>query len=75
LRNCAESPKLHFLAEQQGHLDRLHGLMQAARIAGPTVHDAHIAALGLDHGVSELWTADRDFSRVPSLKTRNPLVA
>lgn len=29
----------------------------------------------LDHGVTELWTADRDLSRVPVLRTRNPLVA
>jgi predicted nucleic acid-binding protein len=37
------------------------------------VHDARIVAICLHHGVSELWTADRDFSRFPSLKTRNPL--
>lgn len=24
-------------------------------------------------GVAELWTVDRDFSRFPALKTRNPL--
>jgi hypothetical protein len=38
------------------------------------VHDARIAALCLQHGVSELLTADRDFSRFPALRTRNPLV-
>jgi predicted nucleic acid-binding protein len=37
------------------------------------VHDARIAAICLDHGVSELWTADRDFSKFPKLRTRNPL--
>jgi len=36
---------------------------------------ARIAALCLHHGVRELWTADRDFSVFPQLKTRNPLVA
>lgn len=45
-----------------------------ARIAGPAVHDARIAAICLQHGVSELLSADRDFSRFPELKTRNPLV-
>jgi hypothetical protein len=25
------------------------------------------------HGVTELWTADRDFSRFPGLRKRNPL--
>ena len=38
------------------------------------VHDARIAALCLSHGVRELWSADRDFSRFPALRTRNPLV-
>jgi hypothetical protein len=33
-----------------------------------------MAALCLRHGVRELWTADRDFSIFPQLKTRNPLV-
>jgi len=44
------------------------------KLAGPMIHDARIAAICLQHQVSELWTVDRDFSRFPSLKTRNPLV-
>ncbi len=28
-----------------------------------TIHDAHIAALCIEHGISELITGDRDFSR------------
>jgi hypothetical protein len=28
----------------------------------------------LFHGVTELWSADRDFSRFTALKVRNPLV-
>jgi len=38
------------------------------------VHDARIAALCLHHRVDELWSADRDFSRFPELRIRNPLV-
>ena len=45
-----------------------------AKLSGPRIHDARIAALCLNHGVRELWTADRDFSMFPKLKTRNPLV-
>jgi len=33
-----------------------------------------VAALCLEHGITELWTADRDFSRFPALKVRNPLI-
>jgi predicted nucleic acid-binding protein len=58
-----------------GHAaDQLLELLVRARVAGPKVHDARIAALCLDHGVSELWTVDRDFSRFP-LVTRNPLAS
>jgi uncharacterized protein len=39
------------------------------------VHDARIAALCLTHGVREFLTADRDFSRFPALRARNPLIA
>jgi uncharacterized protein len=48
--------------------------LAAGRVTGAKVRDARIAALCLCHGVSELWSADRDFSRFPELATRNPLV-
>jgi toxin-antitoxin system PIN domain toxin len=63
-----------FLAEATGYWDRLAGLVLAGGVTGPKIHDARIAALCLDHGIDELWTSDRDFSRFPALKVRNPLV-
>lgn len=62
------------LAEGPDHLRVLRQLVDTGHIVGPRVHDARIAAICLSHGISELWTADRDFSRFPALKTRNPLV-
>jgi predicted nucleic acid-binding protein len=38
------------------------------------VHDARVAALCRQHGVRELWSADRDFGRFPDLPVVNPLV-
>lgn len=70
-----EAPNLVLLAESPGYWDRLRALLEAGRIAGSQVHDARIAALCLHHGIDELWTADRDFSRFPALKVRNPLVS
>jgi toxin-antitoxin system PIN domain toxin len=70
-----ESPSVVLLAEGPEHWNELLGQIEAGRIAGPRVHDARIAALCLAHGVRELWTADRDFSRFPSLATSNPLTA
>ena len=68
------SPQLHLLAESPGYFDKLRQISVAARLKGPRIHDARIAALCLHHGVSELWSADRDFSAFPQLKVRNPLV-
>lgn len=68
------SPQLHLLSESPGYFEKLRELALAARLKGPRIHDARIAALCLHHGVRELWTANRDFSAFPQLTTRNPLV-
>lgn len=69
------SPKLSLLAETFGYWQTLEALLRNSRVVGPRVHDARIAALCLEHAVSELWTADRDFSKFSAIRTRNPLVA
>ena len=74
LDRLLEAPRVALLAEVPTYWPHLRRVMQAGRIAGPAVHDARIAALCGVHGVSELWTADRDFSRFPDLAVRNPLV-
>jgi len=69
-----ESPNLVLLSEPEDYWPQLRSILQAGRVSGPQVHDARIAALCQQHGVSELWTIDRDFSRFPGLTIRNPLV-
>jgi uncharacterized protein len=69
------SPTLVLLAEGPGRWQSLRLNLLNAKIAGPAVHDARIAALCLQHGIKELWSADRDFSRFAALRTVNPLVA
>ena len=70
-----EAPSLVLLAEDADYWSILRTTLEQARIAGPRVHDARIAALCVSHAVRELWTADRDFSMFPALRARNPLVA
>lgn len=70
-----EAPTLVRLAEDEDYWAVLRTLVVQARIVGPRVHDARIAALCLAHGIRELWTADHDFSTFPSLRVRNPLVS
>jgi toxin-antitoxin system PIN domain toxin len=74
IRVWLETRSCETLSEGPGYFEILTALATKAKLAGPMVHDARIAALCLYHGVSELWTADRDFSRFPELKTRNPLL-
>ena len=69
-----QSPKLQLLSEQAGYWDELKSLARTALVSGGQIHDARIAALCLHHGVSELWTADRDFMKFPALKAVNPLI-
>jgi hypothetical protein len=68
-----ESPGVVVLGEGEGHWPQLRTLLTAGKVTGPKVHDARIAAICQQHGVSELWTIDRDFSRFPGLRVRNPL--
>jgi hypothetical protein len=73
IRAWRESPGLVVLADDASAISGLLDLLSNAQVAGPKVHDARIAAVCLHHGVSVLWTVDRDFSRFPMLVTRNPL--
>ncbi|GAB4483290.1 MAG: type II toxin-antitoxin system VapC family toxin [Thermodesulfovibrionales bacterium] len=69
-----ESPSLQLLSESEDYWQQLRTFVLAGKVCGAQVHDTRIAALCRHHGVTELWTADRDFSRFPGLKVRNPLV-
>jgi toxin-antitoxin system PIN domain toxin len=69
-----ESPSVVLLAESEGYWATFRVALVEGRIAGPLVHDARVATLCRLHGVRELWTADRDFSRFTGLVTRNPLI-
>jgi len=68
-----EAPSLVLLAEAEQYWTELRALVTAGRVTGARIHDARIAALCRQHGVRELWSADRDFSRFPNLAVLNPL--
>ncbi|MFI5311936.1 MAG: TA system VapC family ribonuclease toxin [Gemmatimonadales bacterium] len=68
-----ESPSLVMLGEDADYWSALRDAIVRGRVAGAMIHDARIATLCRRHGVAELWTADRDFSRFAGLPARNPL--
>ncbi len=69
-----ESPSLVLLSESEGYWPELRNVVTTGRVSGPRIHDARVAAICMNHGIRELWTADRDFSRFADLRTRNPLI-
>jgi toxin-antitoxin system PIN domain toxin len=70
-----KSPTLVILGEAgDDYWKTLSQLLTKSKVVGARVHDARIAAICLLHKADVLCTADRDFSRFPQLKTRNPLL-
>ena len=72
LRAITASPSLLLLAETERHLQVLEQVLRDSGVTGSLLHDAHIAALCIEHGVSELVTADRDFRRFRGLRIQDP---
>lgn len=68
-----ESPTLVLLHEDDQFWPTLRTVLDGSKVTGGAVHDARIAALCVRHGVKTLYSADRDFSRFPELRTENPL--
>jgi toxin-antitoxin system PIN domain toxin len=60
-------------APSERHAEVLGSLVSAARVQGDLIHDAHLAALAIEHGLT-LCSADGDFARFPGLRWENPLV-
>ena len=73
VENWMKSPTLRLIGEGAGYWGHLKATVLEGQVPGPRVHDARIAAICEQHGVRELWSMDRDFSRFTRLRVRNPL--
>ena len=73
IRRWIESPMCQTIGEGLGYFDLLEELVNKARVSGPMVHDARVAAICLHNGVTQLLSCDRDFSRFGRLRTVNPI--
>ena len=51
-----------------------HVVASHPHVRGNPVHDLHIAALMMEHGIPEIRTADADFHQFGFLRVVNPLV-
>jgi uncharacterized protein len=72
LKQVLASPSLFLLAETGRHASLLEQVIRQAEAKGNLIHDAHIVALCLEHGVSEIISGDRDLSRFEGLRIINP---
>jgi uncharacterized protein len=74
LMSILRSPSLVLLSETSRHAAVMEAVIRDSGVSGNLLHDAHIAALCLEHGVTELLTGDRDFARFPTLRISDPFV-
>ena len=65
-------PMLGTLEPGERYWEILRALIDQGQATGPLVMHAALAALAVEHGAT-LHTTDRDFSRFPGLKWRNPI--
>lgn len=72
LQQLLRSPSLVLLHEGPRHAELMQQVLSSSNATGNLVHDAHIATLCLEHGVSELLTGDRDFARFNGLIVTDP---
>jgi len=59
--------------EQDGFWSVFEQVATDADVRGSLVPDAHLVALMLQHGVTTLWSNDRDFRRFPQIDVADPL--
>ena len=74
LESLFQSPSIVLRGEGPAHSAHPSRAVRASQASGNLAHDAHIAALVVEHGAQEFWTADRDFTRFPGLRIRDPFV-
>ncbi len=66
------SPSVRVLNESRHHWETLRLVVDETGVSGTAIHGATIAAICLDHGVTEIMTGDGGFASVPPLRVRDP---
>jgi len=72
VRNWLERPNVALATPTDRHWPILAEVASAGKARGPLLMDAHLAALAVEHGAT-LASTDRDFTRFPRLRMRDPL--
>ncbi len=72
VREWLAAPAAWVPVETPDHATVLAELVATHQVDGRLIHDAHLAALAMCHGV-EVCSADADFARFTEVRWRNPL--
>lgn len=67
-----DSPSVRLIGESPRHLATLTTVLARSGVIGVRIHDARIAAICLDHGVTHFLSADRDFTAFPGFRVSDP---
>jgi len=65
-------PHVRMSGEADGFWDAYREVTGAAPVRGNLVPDAHMVALMRQHGVSMIWSHDRDFLKFQGISVRDP---
>jgi len=65
-------PQIVVAAEGERFWRSFKEVASATPPRGPLVPDAHLVALMLEHGVTTMWTGDRDFRKFDGIAVKNP---
>jgi toxin-antitoxin system PIN domain toxin len=66
------SPSLTFIGHGPLHFSALMAAAEQSGAKGNLFFDVQIAAICREHGITEILTMDRDFSRFSGIKVRRP---
>jgi toxin-antitoxin system PIN domain toxin len=67
-----KQPNVRLLGPGDNHWSFLRQMIVDGQVRGPLITDAQLAALTVEYG-GVLHTTDRDFSRFPGLRWKNPI--
>ena len=65
-------PHVRTCGEADGFWNTYQDVASRVPVRGNLVPDAHITALMQQHGVSNIWSHDRDFRKFTGIKVRDP---
>ena len=66
-------PHVQCPGEQDRFWARFREVARDAQPSGNLVPDAHLVALMIEHGVSVIWSRDRDYGRFRGITVRDPI--